>query len=80
MVFVFLSWLFSANLAGQSGGAGRKRGIAALLQVTGYEVMRLLGYEVICKSRKQRETLVLESAPFSFFATNIVSFDKTKYI
>ena len=39
--------------------------------------MRLLGYEVICKSRKQRETLVLESAPFSFFATNIVSFDKT---
>ena len=35
--------------------------------------MRLLGYEVICKSRKQRETLVLESAPFSFFATNIVS-------
>lgn len=42
--------------------------------------MRLLGYEVICKSRKQRETLVLESAPFSFFATNIVSFDKTKYI
>ncbi len=49
-------------------------------EVTGYEVMRLLGYEVICKSRKQRETLVLESAPFSFFATNIVSFDKTKYI
>lgn len=48
-----------------------------MLQVTGYEVMRLLGYEVICKSRKQRETLVLESAPFSFFATNIVSFDKT---
>lgn len=39
--------------------------------------MRLCGYEVICKSRKQRETLVLESAPFSFFATNIVSFDKT---